>query len=152
IKDPELQAQIRRAYRPSAVFREWWHAWWPWHRPASGEAKSHPSASSGYPIFPLSTFGQIQRLIQRVSASMHHVAAPALLLQSEQDDITSPRNAKMVYDRIRSTSKNIVLLDDCYHVITVDKQKDSVIRYLHNFFEPHAAPSTGAPSLPSPAW
>src|SRR5207245_11729 len=47
IKDPTLQAKIRKAYRPSAVFWEWLHAWWPF---GSRERGAKAGSSAGYPI------------------------------------------------------------------------------------------------------
>ncbi len=51
--------------------------------------------------------------------------------------MTSPRNADFVHDRIASRHKEVRLLDDCYHVITVDQQKQAVVRHLHDFFHAH---------------
>lgn len=135
IKDPALQSQVRAAYHPGAIFREWVHSWWPKRR-ESGEAEEvHLSASKGNPIFPLKTLTDIDRLIVRIRRSMERVTAPTIILQAREDDMTSPRNAQLVYDAIRSKAKQIVLLDDCYHVITVDKQKKAVIRHLADFFK-----------------
>ena len=57
-----------------------------------------------------------------------------MILQASDDDMTSPRNASIVYDEISSEDKQLVLLDDCYHVITVDKQKDVVAENMSKFF------------------
>jgi esterase/lipase len=41
--------------------------------------------------------------------------------------------------------KQIVLLDDCYHVITVDRQRQAVVTHLKEFFRlsiPAPAPET----------
>jgi len=133
IKDEWLQAQVRAAYHPGAVFREWVNAWWPGRGffDVAGDA----DASKGNPIFPLKTLTEIDRLIRRVRESMRHVTAPTIILQAKDDDMTSPRNAQLVYDTIASTRKEIVLLEDCFHVITVDKQKRAVLQHLGNFFE-----------------
>jgi carboxylesterase len=57
-----------------------------------------------------------------------------MILQAIDDDMTSPRNASIVYDEISSEDKQLVLLDDCYHVITVDKQKEVVAGNMGKFF------------------
>ena len=47
--------------------------------------------------------------------------------------MTSVGNAFIVHDEIASNEKQLVLLDDCYHVITVDKQKHAVVSHLSDF-------------------
>ena len=73
---------------------------------------------------------------------MGEVTAPTVILQAREDDMTSPRNAYLVHDEIASKEKRLVLLDDCYHVITVDKQQDAVARHLIEFFGIQASRQT----------
>jgi len=135
IKDEELQARVREAYRPISILREWMRDWRARRKPTDGDSTRAPSAASmGYPIFPLRTLTEIDRLIVRVRAGLGKVTAPTVILQAREDDMTSPRNAAIVYDEIASEHKLVVLLDDCYHVITVDKQKEAVARNLSEFF------------------
>ncbi len=137
IKDPVLRARVGTAYHPATIVRAWWKA-----RTARRKAKDDgpciPSAASnGYPIFPLRTLTEIHRLIQHVSSRLAQVTAPTIVIQAAEDDMTGPRNAALVHDGIASTDKEVVLLDDCYHVITVDQQKHEVVRHLHRFFTAH---------------
>jgi carboxylesterase len=157
IKDENLQAQVREAYRPISILREWMRDWRTRRKPADGNSTRAPSAASmGYPIFPLRTLTEIDRLIVRVRARLGSVTAPTVILQAREDDMTSPRNASIVYDEISSEDKQLVLLDDCYHVITVDKQRDVVAESLSKFFllqivgkKPHQHLCAGQVSLSS---
>ena len=136
IKDEELRASVREAYRPMAILREWMNDWRTRRKAIPGTAVPPSSAASkGYPLFPLRTLTEIDRLIVRVRARLHEVTAPTVILQAREDDMTSPRNASIVYDEISSEKKQLVLLDDCYHVITVDKQREAVARSLTAFFD-----------------
>ncbi len=136
IKDKELQAAVREAYRPMAIFREWMNDWRARRKAIPGAAlPPSSSASKGYPLFPLRTLTEIDRLIARVRMRLREVTAPTMILQAREDDMTSPRNASIVYDEISSEKKQLVLLDDCYHVITVDKQREAVARSLTTFFD-----------------
>jgi len=139
IKDPVLQARVRAAYRPMAIFREWMRDAW-LRRRGHGSGDPVPSAAAnGYPIFPLRTLTEIDRLIVRVRSRLSAVTAPTVILQAQEDDMTSPRNATIVYGTIASKEKRLVLLDDCYHVMTVDKQKHVVAASLVDFFTLHAS-------------
>lgn len=139
IKDPVLQARVRTSYRPIAILREWMRDVWV-RRRGHGCGDPVPSAAAnGYPIFPLRTLTEIDRLIVRVRSRLSTVTAPTVILQAQEDDMTSPRNATIVYDTIGSKEKRLVLLDDCYHVMTVDKQKHVVAASLADFFTLHAS-------------
>jgi carboxylesterase len=136
IKDASLQASVREAYRPTVILRECLAEWWARMRakPGSG-VPPFVAASKGYPIFPLRTLTEIDRLMTRVRSRLWEVTAPTVILQAREDDMTSPRNSAIVYDEISSKDKQLVLLDDCYHVITVDKKREMVAERLATFFQ-----------------
>ena len=136
IKDELLQASVRKSYSFMAIFREWMNDWQARRKAIGGLSLPPPSAASkGYPIFPLRTLTEIDRLIVRVRSRLHAVTAPTVILQAREDDMTSPRNASIVYDEISSPDKHLVLLDDCYHVITIDKQREAVAENVAAFFQ-----------------
>jgi carboxylesterase len=132
IKDKFLQDEMRAAYNVRAMLREWISLWWPrgWR---SGD-DSGENASKGNPLIPVRIFTEVDRLIARVSGSMGKIEAPTLILQAREDDVSSPRNAQFLHDGLGSRQKEIVYLDDCYHVITVDKKKREVVTHLGEFF------------------
>ena len=136
IKDERLQASVRKSYRLRSIVREWMNEWQARRKAIDGQNMPPPSAASkGYPIFPLRTLTEINRLIVRVRSRLYQVTAPTVILQAREDDMTSPRNASIVYDEISSTDKHLVLLDDCYHVITIDKQREAVAENVAAFFQ-----------------
>jgi len=136
VKDSLIQAHIRASYTPASVFHEWVGLWWKGHSSTAvgNGTDPSPAASKGYPLFPLRTLSEIDRLMNRVRSHLEKVSAPTLILQATNDDMTGPRNAQFVYDEIASIQKQIVLLDDCFHVITVDRQRQAVVNHLHEFF------------------
>ncbi|KAB0563684.1 alpha/beta hydrolase, partial [Helicobacter pullorum NCTC 12824] len=66
------------------------------------------------------------------------VKVPALVLHSIEDDITSRWNADYV-ERHLGGPVTKILLDNCYHMITVDLQYRRVIELSAEFVEQHAA-------------
>ena len=146
VKDSLIQSHIRASYTAASVFHEWVGLWWEGYRSESVEDGTDPppSASKGYPLFPLRTLTEIDRLKSRVRKLLEKVSAPTLILQATEDDMTGPRNAQFVYDEITSIQKQIVMLDDCYHVITVDRQRQAVVKYLDAFFKLSARAHHGA--------
>ncbi len=148
IKDPVLQRQVRAAYSWKAVLGTWVDGWRPdcTRRRPGGDVLG-PSASKGFPIFPLKCFTEIDRLTRRVLARLSLITAPALILQAREDDMTSPRNAYVLRAGLGSRIKKVVLLDDCYHVLPVDKQRKAVARHLHQFFLEQAQSRGDVPGI-----
>lgn len=141
VKDEALQARIRAAYSPLARLRKqlrYLRVHWKRHA-ARRVTKSPSAAATGYSVYPLKTFTDLDQLITGVRNCLGKVTAPTVILQASEDDVTSPRNAYLVYDEISSQEKHLTLLEDCYHVLTVDKQKHLVVDHLIDFFNKYAA-------------
>ncbi|MEP7151835.1 MAG: alpha/beta fold hydrolase, partial [Nitrospira sp.] len=138
IKDERLQASVRKSYRLRVIVREWIGEYGARRNAPLGGPPLSGAASKGYPIFPLRTLTEINRLILHVQARLQDVHAPTLILQAREDDMTSPRNSTIVFEGISSKDKRLILLDDCYHVITVDKQREAVAGHVATFFRLHA--------------
>jgi carboxylesterase len=141
IKEKFLQDEMRAAYNPRAMLKEWMSVWWPWKSRAAADPDSR---SKGNPLIPVRIFTEVERLAAGVRRSMGHIKAPTMILQALEDDVSSPKNATLLYEGLGSDKKELVLLEDCYHVITVDKKKREVVAQLRSFFErfcPQASPA-----------
>ena len=55
----------------------------------------------GYPYFPVSQLCQLKYLIRHLSKRLPHMKTPVQLIQAKDDDMTSVKNSKYIYDRIR---------------------------------------------------
>jgi carboxylesterase len=94
---------------------------------------SADAARLGYAHFPLLLFCEMRHLIGRCIESLPKVTAPLLLVQAEDDDATSPRNAQFIYDRVASTRKELVLLKNSYHVVVADLDREAVAASMTSF-------------------
>ncbi len=94
---------------------------------------SSGAASLGYAHFPVRLFCEMRPLIGECKQILSKVKSPVLLMQAKKDDMTSPRNSQYIYDRVGSTSKHLVLLEESYHVITADLERAKVAARLQSF-------------------
>lgn len=92
-------------------------------------------AQYGYPYFPVALLYQLQLLVKCISKKLPEMDFPVQLIQAEDDDMTSVKNSKFIYDRIRSETKEMVLLYNSYHVITADQERDTVAEKTEDFFK-----------------
>lgn len=136
IKDPALQNRIREAYHPlSRMKKTFGRVFSPAGRSSTQPERSRSAEAVGYPLFSLKTLADLDRLYTQIRENLHRVTAPTLILQAEEDDFTSPKNAEFIYQAIGSKEKQLILLDDCYHVITVDKQRNRVAEEMIQFVD-----------------
>lgn len=98
---------------------------------------------------------ELRRLIGIVKQEMPSIRTPALVLQARDDDVTSPKNAEYIARHLAGPV-SVEYLDDCYHMITIDQQRDEVIRLSADFFRrclsrplPGQSPSATAQPLVS---
>lgn len=88
----------------------------------------------GYPYFPVVMLHRLQRLARYLIPRLKNVTSPVQLIQARDDDMTSIRNSQFIYNRVSSKIKEVVLLDDSYHVITADQQRERVSDEVIRFF------------------
>jgi carboxylesterase len=61
------------------------------------------------------------------------VRAPCIVVHSADDDIASLRNVRIVERGVHAPVET-VLLDDSYHMVTVDRQRGELIERSAGFF------------------
>ena len=93
---------------------------------------------------PMVTVQQSSLLIRTVSRSLPHVHCPLLVVHSTEDDMASVRNAHYVTRHVSSKDVETWLIDNTYHVLTLDRRKDDVARRVGEFFGLRARPALAA--------
>ena len=83
---------------------------------------------------PWYALAELQQLSARVRRQLRQVTAPCLVAHAIDDDVASVRNAERVQLGV-SARTELLLLADSYHMITIDKQRRTVIEHSAAFFE-----------------
>ena len=65
-------------------------------------------------------------LIKHVRRRVDLLSDPLLIIHPIEDEAVHPRHAQYVYDHASSSEKELIFLGDCYHMITVDNERDTV--------------------------
>ncbi len=101
----------------------------------TGLHNSEHVARYGYPYFPVTLFYQLHLLVRHLSKRLPNINVPLQLIQARNDDITSVKNSQFIYDRVKSSDKELILLDNSYHVITADQEREKVAEKVDSFFK-----------------
>ena len=83
------------------------------------------------------TYAMLQQL-KRSQAALPKVTAPLLVIHGRQDHTVHPDNAQYIVDRVASEEKEILFLENSYHVITLDREKELVFERTYNFIKERA--------------
>jgi carboxylesterase len=104
----------------------------------AGSMLSGDSAAAGLPGNPWPSLAEFYRLSWRVRRQLHNVRTPCLVIHAKYDDVASLKNVRTV---VRGVSGPVetVLLENSYHMITVDQERDLVIERTTRFFNEVAA-------------
>jgi carboxylesterase len=93
---------------------------------------------------PLGAMAEQHRLARHLDQVAPRIRQPTLILHAADDDMSHPRNAYRLKAALGGRAE-IQLLDDCFHMIHVDRQRDLVGDLTADFFgAPPAAPARGA--------
>lgn len=84
------------------------------------------STEAGLLGTPSGALQQMWALIAQTRREMPSIRCPALLLHAREDDVASLSNAFYIQRRLGGIV-DAVILDDSYHLVTIDQQRDIVI-------------------------
>jgi carboxylesterase len=93
---------------------------------------SGDSAEAGVFRIPGETLRQFVRLIDHVKPSLPKVHVPTLIIHPRDDDVASLKNVLHLQKKLGGLVHTLVL-DDCYHIITVDRQRHLVVERIVAF-------------------
>lgn len=88
--------------------------------------QSGDSTQAGLFTTPLRTFAHFNALVAVVRPQLASITTPTLILHPREDDIASLNNALKIQEKM-SGLVELVVLEDSYHIITLDKQRHVVV-------------------------
>ena len=101
--------------------------------------KLRGASDAGAASLPMKYIYEAHCLARYVKQRLPDIRASCLLMHAIDDDTATTANADRVFDHIGSTFKRKILLDDSYHIITMDNERELVARETQWFFEEAAA-------------
>ena len=84
------------------------------------------SSEAGVFCTPLRSFAHFNSLVAVVKRHLAQVTTPALIIHPRDDDIAALDNATYLQKRLGGLV-DMVVLDDSYHIITLDRQRHIVV-------------------------
>ena len=95
---------------------------------------SGDSSEAGILGTPASSVQEFWRLVDVVKRRLNFIETPTLILHARDDDVSSLKNAEIIARAVRGPAE-IIVLEDSYHLVTMDRQRDVVIDRSRQFIE-----------------
>lgn len=124
IKDPRIRAIVQAAL-------------------ASGD-----SSQAGVEGTPAVSLRELWRLVAATRPLLGAIAAPALIVHPRHDDVSSLRNVHELQQYLGGLVETLIL-DDSYHLITIDRQRGLVLERSLEFVARRAAPALEIVRIPA---
>lgn len=112
IKDPRIRALVEQAI-------------------SSGD-----SSRAGIAALPGSLMLELRWLVKQVKREVRQVQQPALIVHPREDDRASLSNLDFLQSNLGGVADTVVL-DDSYHIVTLDRQRQIVVSRTLEFVEQH---------------
>jgi len=100
--------------------------------------RSGDSQAAGLAGFPWPSLAEFQRLSRDVRRRLGRVRAPCLVVHSADDDVASLRNVRAIERGVAGPVRSL-LLENSYHMVTVDQERAKLIEQSVAFFAQVAA-------------
>ncbi|MFF5962507.1 alpha/beta hydrolase [Streptomyces collinus] len=84
------------------------------------------SRELGYDRVPLHAAHSLRQFFQATDRELPQVTQPVLLMRSPQDHVVPPADSARILSRISSTDVKEVILEQSYHVATLDHDADRI--------------------------
>ena len=94
--------------------------------------QSGDSSQAGIAALPGGAMLELRWLVRCVKREIAQIFQPTLIIHPREDDRASLRNLRYLQDKLRSLTETVVL-DDSYHLVTLDRQRQIVVTRTLDF-------------------
>lgn len=106
---------------------------------------SRGSAEAGHPVTPGEAIFEHRRLSKAAQTLVPYIRQPSLIVHPLEDDYAGMSNATWLRDSLAG-DVDMVVLDDSYHIVTVDRQRHVVVEAIDRFVKTLTGESAERPA------
>jgi carboxylesterase len=98
------------------------------------DALAQQSASAAGPArIPLRALREADRMMHTVRADLAQLRCPLLVIHAREDEITRLDSVRRVFDALPVADKELVVLENSYHMISIDNDRQRVAATIADF-------------------
>lgn len=112
--------------------------------PAIGSDIKKPGVTEqAYPRTPLKALASLQKTWPVVCADLHRITCPVLVFRSRVDHVVEPVSGRMLLEGLAGGTVEERILEDSYHVATLDNDAPTIFAGSLEFIQAHAPAAAG---------
>jgi carboxylesterase len=109
------------------------------------ELHERNQSAAGPARVPLRALREAERMANDVRSRLHELTCPILMIHAREDEISSLRSVVRLFDTLPQIDKELVVLEDSYHMITIDNERQQIPVLLDRFCRRISACAPGLP-------
>lgn len=113
------------------------------------EMLERASSAVGPARIPLRALREGERMMAQVRNQLVGLDCPLLMMHAREDEITTLGSVQQLFDGISLADKDLVVLENSYHMITIDNDRHEVAHLLDRFVKRVSSEHTAPPASPS---
>jgi carboxylesterase len=97
------------------------------------ELQERRQSAAGPARVPLRALREAERMLTEVRARLHELRCPILMVHARDDEITRIDSVERLFNSLPQADKELVVLENSYHMITIDNDRQEVVAALDRF-------------------
>lgn len=104
--------------------------------PGPGNDLKDPSVTEvAYDKLNVRALHELVKLARVVEADLPRIEVPIRIFEAREDHVVPPENATFIYEHVGSSDKELIWLENSYHVATLDFDKERIFEESYGFIE-----------------
>jgi carboxylesterase len=108
------------------------------------ELEQRAQSAAGPARVPLPALRQAEQMLAEVKARLHELRCPILVIHAREDEVSSLAGAQRFFDSLPQADKELVVLENSYHMVTIDNDRSQLSVLLDGFVRRISAPPVPA--------
>lgn len=104
------------------------------------ELEQRAQSAAGPARVPLRALREGERMMAAVRARLKDLDCPLLVIHAREDEITRLESVQRLFDTLPTLDKELAVLEDSYHMVTIDNDRQEVASLLAHFVKRLAPP------------
>lgn len=97
------------------------------------ELQERAHSAAGPARVPLRALREAERMLTEARTRLHELTCPVLIIHARDDEITSIGSVRALFDALPQVDKELAVLENSYHMITIDNDRREIVALLDRF-------------------
>jgi carboxylesterase len=104
------------------------------------ELEERAASAAGPSRIPLRALREGERMMAEVRSRLAELDCPLLVIHAREDEITRLESVRELFESLPLADKSFAVLEDSYHMVTIDNDRHRVVSLLQSFVRRVSAP------------